>query len=143
MFPPEFVSQRQLHRQELAADLTLEALDVSKRGFEVRPAPLPPATDLTACVTTRYDDALHLMEAQGGSFVKSLAHCYCMADPSNKAILRGAFARYFESYEQRFRQHVAAVGRANGTDNATLHGMSKKADARISAHAAAPRRSAR
>lgn len=31
----------------------------------------------------------------------------------------------------------------NGTDNATLHGMSKKADARISAHAAAPRRSAR
>lgn len=56
-----------------------------------------------------YDDALHLMEAQGGSFVKSLAHCYCMADPSNKALLREAFAKYFDEYERRFRQLCSQI----------------------------------
>ena len=36
----------------------------------------------------RFDNALHIMEVQGGSFVKALAHCYYMADSSNKAKLR-------------------------------------------------------
>jgi hypothetical protein len=58
----------------------------------------------------QYDDALHMMEAQGGSFVKALAHLYCMADPANKAVARAAFAKYFESYEARYQQHVAARG---------------------------------
>ncbi|AVQ81690.1 hypothetical protein [Variovorax sp. PMC12] len=57
-----------------------------------------------------YDNALHMMEVQGGSFVKSLAHCYYMADPANKAILREAFAKYFDAYEERYQQHVAARG---------------------------------
>lgn len=39
MFPLEVVSQRQLHKQELAADLI--PLDASKHGFEYR---LPPVT---------------------------------------------------------------------------------------------------
>lgn len=51
-----------------------------------------------------YDDALHLMEIQGGGFVKALAHCYCEADPVNKAKLRETFAGYFENYEARFEQ---------------------------------------
>jgi hypothetical protein len=49
-----------------------------------------------------YDDALHVMEVQGGSFVKALANCYYMADQPNKAILRQAFAKYFDGYEARF-----------------------------------------
>jgi hypothetical protein len=57
-----------------------------------------------------YDDALHMMEVQGGSFVKALAHLYCMADPANKAIARVGFAKYFETYEARYQQHVAARG---------------------------------
>lgn len=55
-----------------------------------------------------YDDALHMMEVQGGSFVKALAHLYCMSDPANKAIARQAFATYFDRYEVRYREHVAA-----------------------------------
>lgn len=57
--------------------------------------------------TPLYDDALHMMEVQGGSFVKALAHLYCMADPANKAIARQAFATYFERYEVRYQEHVA------------------------------------
>jgi hypothetical protein len=53
---------------------------------------------------TRYDNALHVMELQGGSFVKSLANCYLMADPFNKAKLRETFAGYFDVYEARFEQ---------------------------------------
>lgn len=49
-----------------------------------------------------YDNALHVMEIQGGSFVKSLVHCYYMADPVNKAKLREAFASYFDEYQLRF-----------------------------------------
>jgi len=60
-------------------------------------------------VPTQYDNALHLMEVQGGSFVKALANCYMHADTANKAKLRAAFADYFESYELCFRQHVANV----------------------------------
>lgn len=51
-----------------------------------------------------YDDALHMMEIQGGSFVQALAHCYCMADPVNRKKLRETFAGYFENYEARFDQ---------------------------------------
>ena len=60
-----------------------------------------------------YDNALHVMEAQGGSFVKALAHCYLMADPVNKAKLRETFAGYFDVYEARFaawqEQHKEAA----------------------------------
>lgn len=59
--------------------------------------------------TTHFDNALHIMEVQGGSFVKSLAACYYAADSSNKAKLRAAFADYFGQYEKRFQQHRAAI----------------------------------
>lgn len=49
-----------------------------------------------------YDNALHVMEVEGGSFVKSLAHCYYMADPTNRAKLGETFADYFDNYEARF-----------------------------------------
>ena len=49
-----------------------------------------------------YDNELHMMEVQGGSFIKSLAHCYYMADPTNRVILKKAFASYFDSYQVRF-----------------------------------------
>jgi hypothetical protein len=55
-------------------------------------------------MTQHYDDALHVMELQGGSFVKSLAHCYCMADPESRLKLRQAFAKYFDEYEGRFAE---------------------------------------
>lgn len=50
-----------------------------------------------------YDNALHVMEVQGGSFVKALANCYYAADPANRSKLREAFSDYFEEYERRFR----------------------------------------
>jgi len=49
-----------------------------------------------------YDNALHMMEVQGGSFVKALANCYYMADTPNKTKLRETFAEYFNNYEARF-----------------------------------------
>ncbi|NPT59043.1 hypothetical protein [Paraburkholderia elongata] len=49
-----------------------------------------------------YDDALHMMEIQGGSFVRALADCYYAADAVNKVKLRETFAGYFENYEARF-----------------------------------------
>lgn len=52
---------------------------------------------------THFDNALHVMEVRGGSFVKSLASCYYAADSSNKAKLREAFADYFANYEAQFR----------------------------------------
>lgn len=55
----------------------------------------------------QYDDALHMMEEQGGSFVKALAHMYYCADSTNKQIARKAFAKYFDAYEQRYQDHVA------------------------------------
>lgn len=57
----------------------------------------------------QFDNALHVMEVQGGSFVKSLANCFYAADPANRAILRQAFAHYFAEYEARF----AALESAN------------------------------
>lgn len=52
-----------------------------------------------------YDDALHMMEVMGGSFVKALAHLYYMADSKNKPRVRAAFPEYFEKYEAMHRQH--------------------------------------
>lgn len=51
-----------------------------------------------------YDDALHMMEKIGGSFVKALADCYCRADPNNKARLIAAFPEIFERYERLHRE---------------------------------------
>lgn len=52
-----------------------------------------------------YDNALHMMEVLGGSFVKSLANCYYCADSDNKVKLRMAFSEYFERYELMFKNH--------------------------------------
>lgn len=60
--------------------------------------------------TPHYDNALHMMEVIGGSFVKSLAACYYCADASNKAKLRQAFGEYFERYERMFKEHKAKEG---------------------------------
>ena len=55
-----------------------------------------------------------MMEVQGGSFVKSLAHCYYMADSANRERLVAAFPDWFGEYEQRFQQHKALSARAQG-----------------------------
>lgn len=60
-------------------------------------------------MSQQYDDALHMMEAIGGSFVKSLAACYYAADPKNKRRLLDAFPDWFGSYEVQFRAHKAAM----------------------------------
>lgn len=62
--------------------------------------------------TQIFDNALHVMEVQGGSFVKALAHCCLMADPPNRAKLRATFAEYFDEYQKRFENHVRARGAA-------------------------------
>ena len=53
-------------------------------------------------MSNHYDNALHMMEKFGGSFVKSLAHCYLMADSENRPRLRAAFPEVFERYERHF-----------------------------------------
>ena len=53
----------------------------------------------------QYDNALHMMEVLGGSFVKALADLYYMADSTNKLRVRAAFPEYFEKYEAMYRQH--------------------------------------
>jgi hypothetical protein len=52
---------------------------------------------------THFDNALHVMEVRGGSFIKSLAHCYYMADSENRQKLRDTFAKQFDNYEAQFR----------------------------------------
>lgn len=52
--------------------------------------------------TGKFDSYLHMMEMQGGSFVRSLAHCYQVADTENRARLVKAFPDYFEKYQARF-----------------------------------------
>jgi len=49
-----------------------------------------------------FDNALHMMEVYGGSFVRSLVACYYCADSTNRAKLREAFAEYFDRYERDF-----------------------------------------
>lgn len=48
-----------------------------------------------------YDNAAHLMRAQGGSFVRSLANAYFVADSSNKRKLIEAFAELRLAGEQQ------------------------------------------
>lgn len=52
---------------------------------------------------THFDNALHVMEVRGGSFIKSLAHCYYMADSENRQKLRDTFAKQFDNYEAQFQ----------------------------------------
>jgi hypothetical protein len=54
-----------------------------------------------------YDSPIHMMEVQGGSFVRALAECYGRADPRNRQRLRDAFPEYFQLYEDRFRRASA------------------------------------
>lgn len=56
--------------------------------------------------TPHYDDALHMMERLGGSFVRSLADCYYRADPPNRVKLRSTFAEYFDKYERQYAEWV-------------------------------------
>lgn len=71
---------------------------MSKRiSFSTLPPPIEPTS-----VRREFDDELHMMEALGGSFVKSLAACYYAADLTNKTILRKAFKHYFDEYKTKF-----------------------------------------
>lgn len=54
-----------------------------------------------------YDNALHMMESIGGSFVRALADCYYAADTTNKVKLRETFAEYFDRYERQFKESRA------------------------------------
>lgn len=59
-------------------------------------------------MNAHYDNALHMMESFGGSFVKSLSNCYYCADSGNKQRLRAAFPEVFERYERHFREWKAS-----------------------------------
>lgn len=54
--------------------------------------------------TKIYDNAMHMMEECGGSFVKALVNCWYMADRPNKQKLRAEFAEYFDKYEHHFEE---------------------------------------
>lgn len=65
-------------------------------------------------MSQQFDDALHMMEVQGGSFVKSLAACFYAADTKNRARLLAAFPDWFGEYERQFaawkaKHSIAAV----------------------------------
>ena len=55
----------------------------------------------------QFDDAKHMMEKQGGNFVKALVACYYAADDLNRCKLHAAFEKYFTHYEDMFREHCA------------------------------------
>lgn len=57
----------------------------------------------------QYDNAVHMMEELGGSFVKSLAACYYCVDSNNKTRLRVAFSEYFERYERMYTEHKRRI----------------------------------
>ena len=57
---------------------------------------------------TLTDQELKVVEAMrtyGGSFIQSLAECFIHADEFNKAILKNAFRRYWNEYEQTAKQN--------------------------------------
>jgi hypothetical protein len=53
----------------------------------------------------KYDNAEHMMEVFGGSFVKALVDLWYRADSTNKQRLRAAFPEYFKKYELMFKAH--------------------------------------
>lgn len=55
-----------------------------------------------------FDNAEHMMEVQGGAFVKALVHLWYCADPANKPIVRKTFSDYFKQYEARFEHYRKA-----------------------------------
>jgi len=58
----------------------------------------------------QYDNAEHMMEVLGGSFVKALVNLWYSADSSNKPRVRAAFPEYFERYENTFNEWKANNG---------------------------------
>lgn len=54
-----------------------------------------------------YDNAEHMMEVFGGSFVKALVNLWYRADSVNKPRVRAAFPEYFEKYERQYQEHKA------------------------------------
>ena len=62
----------------------------------------------TLSTPRQYDNAVHMMEVLGGSFVRSLADSFYCADSHNKARLIAAFPEQFKRYEDLYAQHTAA-----------------------------------
>ena len=54
-------------------------------------------------MTAQFDSPIHMMEVQGGSFVKALAALYLRADPANRPRVLAAFPEYFGDYDKRFK----------------------------------------
>src|ERR1043166_8817805 len=73
-------------------------------GYPMTTTPPP----IPTTPTIEYDNALHMMELQGGSFVRALVDCYYAADNVNKLKLRETFAHYFDDYRLRYTQYRAA-----------------------------------
>lgn len=58
-------------------------------------------------IMPQYDNAEHMMEVLGGSFVKALVSLWYSADSSNKPRVRAAFPEYFDKYERMFQEWQA------------------------------------
>lgn len=61
-------------------------------------------------IAPKYDNAEHMMECLGGSFVKALVHLWYMADSANKPRVRAAFPEYFDRYERMFNSQNRSDG---------------------------------
>jgi len=56
-----------------------------------------------------YDDAIHMMEVLGGSFVRALAELWYRADAVNKQKLELCFDEYFSRYKKMYDDHLDCV----------------------------------
>jgi hypothetical protein len=74
-----------------------------------------------------YDNALHMMEKQGGSFVKSLVNCYYMADQANREKLYETFAEYFHGYETRYETYIRRKNEARWAAEASARSATEAA----------------
>ena len=54
---------------------------------------------------TNYEDAVHMMQEFGGSFVSLIAKAWYAADEINRKKLEACFSEYFKSYERMYMRH--------------------------------------
>lgn len=71
---------------------------------------MSPALYSKKIIAPHYDNAEHMMEVLGGSFVKALVNLWYCADSTNKLRVRAAFPEYFERYEKMFNEWKANNG---------------------------------
>ncbi|MBD9476467.1 MAG: hypothetical protein ACN6PJ_30425 [Achromobacter sp.] len=62
---------------------------------------------------TTAEQAISTMQAYGGTFIKQLAHLWCLADPVNRGRLQLAFRAEFDKYAEdaKILKHYQGMAR--------------------------------